>query len=160
MSTVKKCIFCNHENLAILFQDAKYLLFKDIHPATEHHYLVIPREHYPNVKYLDSSHLPMIEEMKSVALSYGQTNIAGFDTQKLRLGFHWPPFNSIGHLHLHLLYPVEQMSLISRLVFQPNWFWFSEVEKTVEYLRQKTSTTAPTTTTAEKEGGGKEESSN
>ena len=81
MSTVKKCIFCNHENLAILFQvslvcfalfllhfltvvtstsqEAKYLLFKDIHPATEHHYLVIPREHYPNVKYLDSSHLPM-----------------------------------------------------------------------------------------------------
>ena len=44
-----------------------------------------------------------------------------------RLGFHWAPFNSIGHLHLHLLYPTDQMSLISRLVFQPNWFWFAEV---------------------------------
>lgn len=51
-----------------------------------------------------------------------------------RMGFHWAPFNSIEHLHLHLLYPVEQMSLISRLVFMPNYFWFSEVRRAHETL--------------------------
>lgn len=79
MATVKKCIFCNQDNLAILFQvclllasfrgtiyslyiypqDLKYAIFKDIHPATEHHLLVIPKEHIANPKYLTKKDIPL-----------------------------------------------------------------------------------------------------
>lgn len=42
-------------------------------------------------------------------------------------GFHWPPFNTVHHLHLHVIYPKEEMSYISRLIFRPNSYWFVSV---------------------------------
>lgn len=44
-----------------------------------------------------------------------------------RMGFHWPPFNSISHLHMHVIYPISSMSYISRAVFKSGTFWFVEV---------------------------------
>ena len=73
--SLKKCIFCNQENLTVLLQvflllisnnklnsnavlkDAKYAIFKDIRPATEHHYLVIPKDHVANPKYLNKDNV-------------------------------------------------------------------------------------------------------
>lgn len=44
-----------------------------------------------------------------------------------RFGFHWPPFTSISHLHLHVVSPLEQMSALSRFVFMPGSAWFCPV---------------------------------
>ncbi|KAI2806278.1 Heparan sulfate glucosamine 3-O-sulfotransferase 5 [Blomia tropicalis] len=90
MSNLSKCIFCQQENLAILFQDAKLALFKDIRPAAEHHYLVIPKEHVPNVKYLNKNNIPLLEEMKSFALNYFSTNINNYDVNKLSTNSNFP----------------------------------------------------------------------
>lgn len=51
----------------------------------------------------------------------------GGDLKDVRLGFHCPPFNSIKHLHLHCLSPVENMSFLHKLMFRPNSWWFSSV---------------------------------
>lgn len=43
------------------------------------------------------------------------------------MGFHWPPFNSIKHLHLHVIFPESAMSFIGRQVFRPGTFYFATV---------------------------------
>jgi hypothetical protein len=44
-----------------------------------------------------------------------------------RFGFHYPPFNSIHHLHLHAISPASSMSFVSRLIFRPDSWWFVSV---------------------------------
>lgn len=47
------------------------------------------------------------------------------------LGFHVPPFNSINHLHLHVISPVPadnpDSGIFSRYAFRSNTWWFSTV---------------------------------
>lgn len=52
-----------------------------------------------------------------------------------RLGFHWPPFNTISHLHLHAISPQSEMSLISRAMFKPDSWWFVTVSKIINSLK-------------------------
>jgi len=46
------CIFCKIISkelpAVIVYEDAEYLAFLDLHPANPGHTLVIPKEHYPN----------------------------------------------------------------------------------------------------------------
>lgn len=44
-----------------------------------------------------------------------------------RLGFHWPPFHTISHLHLHVISPEEEMGFIARGIFKKDSFWFVSV---------------------------------
>lgn len=43
------------------------------------------------------------------------------------MGFHWPPFNSINHLHLHVISPASEISMIHRQMYKPNSSWFVSV---------------------------------
>lgn len=47
--------------------------------------------------------------------------------EQISLGFHWPPFISVPHLHMHGLAPTNQMSFIARWVFRPLNYWFRTV---------------------------------
>lgn len=49
------------------------------------------------------------------------------DLKSVRTGFHWPPFNSINHLHLHVISPIESMSFVKRMMFKPDSMWFVSV---------------------------------
>lgn len=51
----------------------------------------------------------------------------GGDEKDLRIGFHWPPFITVPHLHLHLIYPASEMDLVHKIVFKPNTIWFHSV---------------------------------
>lgn len=42
-------------------------------------------------------------------------------------GFHWPPFTSIDHLHMHAIAPASKMGFISRQVFKPINIWYCSV---------------------------------
>lgn len=59
----------------------------------------------------------------------------GLDLASTRTGFHWPPFTTISHLHLHVIYPVENMSYLKRQMFRVNSFWFVSVS--INLMRKK-----------------------
>lgn len=49
------------------------------------------------------------------------------DVNDMRLGFHWPPVNSVSHLHLHVISPVSEMGFLAKVVYKPDTFWFVTV---------------------------------
>lgn len=52
-----------------------------------------------------------------------------------RFGFHWPPFHSVEHLHLHVLAPASQMGFISRFIYRLDSYWFITVRTLNRWFR-------------------------
>uniref|UniRef100_A0A3Q0R231 HIT domain-containing protein n=1 Tax=Amphilophus citrinellus TaxID=61819 RepID=A0A3Q0R231_AMPCI len=113
-NTVETCIFCliankKDEETTILKETKDLVCFRDIDPAAPHHYLVVPREHIYSCFLLHKGHINLVERMaklgKDVLRDQGIT-----DMMDIRLGFHQPPYISVGHLHLHVLAPTSQIS--------------------------------------------------
>ncbi|KAL2084611.1 hypothetical protein ACEWY4_020129 [Coilia grayii] len=123
----KKCIFCKIVNkemsTELLYSDEEVSCFKDIKPGAPHHYLVVPSKHVGNCKSLGKEHIPLVERMVETGKEILQMNNIT-DFSDVRFGFHWPPFCSVAHLHLHVLAPVSQMGLMSRQFYRLDSFWF------------------------------------
>eukprot|EP00118_Oscarella_pearsei_P005126 m.23051 g.23051 ORF g.23051 m.23051 type:complete len:164 (+) comp28432_c0_seq8:789-1280(+) len=141
------CIFCRitggkDDKTELVHEDEQFVAFRDIHPAAEHHYLVVPKQHVGNPKTLGQEHrelgqslflwsdslgkLKMPPKIVTKMVGVGKLVIEkqGGNPEAARYGFHWPPFNTVQHLHLHAVFPVEGMGFISRLIYRPNSFWF------------------------------------
>ncbi|XP_067840682.1 histidine triad nucleotide-binding protein 3 [Heptranchias perlo] len=135
---VKKCIFCKignkEESVDLLHWDEQFACFRDIRPGAPHHYLVVPRKHIVNCKSLKKEHISIVQKMVNIGESVLQQN-GVCDLADVRLGFHWPPFCTITHLHLHVLAPASQMGFISRMVYRSNSYWFITVEQLIEKLK-------------------------
>ncbi|TDG44100.1 hypothetical protein AWZ03_009475 [Drosophila navojoa] len=112
-----------------------FAIFKDIKPAAQHHYLIVPKEHYDSLKTLNKSHIKMVslmeEEMKNFFVS------KGISTADALYGFHFPPFISVKHLHMHGIAPRSQMPFVSRMMFRPSTAWFKTAQDALAYLRTK-----------------------
>ncbi|VEN47676.1 unnamed protein product [Callosobruchus maculatus] len=139
MSTGSSCIFCKiiagESPGQILLDDDETVVFKDIKPAAKYHYLAVPKEHIININYLTSpEHKALLEKL----IENGKRVVVeqGGDVDDIRLGFHCPPFNSISHLHLHVISPASDMGFYSRLVFKPNTWWFQTVDGILEKLEK------------------------
>lgn len=55
MSDTKPCIFCdivagNSPDTVIEFTNQHIVIFKDIRPASDYHYLAVPKNHMQNVR--------------------------------------------------------------------------------------------------------------
>lgn len=133
------CLFCNiasakDPNTTLLYQDEEYVVFRDIHPASTHHYLVVPKMHIRSVKGLTPADIPLVRRLidigQQVLLEKGGT------LDSLRMGFHWPPFTSINHLHLHIISPMEQMSTLSKVIYMPGSAWFCPVDDAIAYIER------------------------
>lgn len=64
---------------------------------------------------------------KLISIGKQILNEKGCSENDILLGFHCPPFNSVQHLHLHVLAPASQMTFLRRMIFKPNTWWFSTV---------------------------------
>uniref|UniRef100_A0A224YWX9 Adenosine 5'-monophosphoramidase HINT3 n=1 Tax=Rhipicephalus zambeziensis TaxID=60191 RepID=A0A224YWX9_9ACAR len=133
------CIFCKiaagkEPKTTLLYQDEDYVVFSDIHPASTHHYLIVPKKHVKDTKSLTRSDIPLVNRLVEI----GKQVLAqhGGSMDSCRMGFHWPPFTSISHLHLHVIAPTDDMSMLARLIFRPRTPWFCLVEDTINYLEQ------------------------
>lgn len=134
----ENCVFCkivSKESPAeILYENDKFVCFRDIRPAAPHHYLVVPRHHVSDPKSLTKEQVPMVERMvefgKQVLLQQGAS------IEDSRIGFHWPPFVFVRHLHLHLISPVGEMSWFNRtLLFRQDSFAFVTATWLIDHLK-------------------------
>lgn len=138
MAAAKNCVFCrivSGQEGRTLYQDEKVIVFEDIRPAAQHHYQICPCEHIPNAKSLTSHDIPLVEHMLNVGKVILQQQHA--DLSKARFGFHWPPFNSVNHLHLHAISPDDRIKLRFRLRgAYSQWMpWFKSVDWLIRHLR-------------------------
>ncbi|XP_037246854.1 adenosine 5'-monophosphoramidase HINT3 [Falco biarmicus] len=135
-----KCVFCRiarreEPGTALLSCEYEDLVcFRDIKPDAPHHYLVVPVEHMENCKTLKTEHIPIVKRMMEVGKAVLQKNNFS-DLNDIRMGFHWPPFCSIAHLHLHVLAPASQLGFLSRLLYRINSYWFITAEQLIERLQ-------------------------
>ncbi|XP_020489305.1 histidine triad nucleotide-binding protein 3 [Labrus bergylta] len=136
----KKCIFCrivnNELGTELLHCDEEISCFRDIKPGAPHHYLVVPSKHVGNCKSLSKEHVPLVKRMVETGKEILQKNNVT-DLSDVRFGFHWPPFCSVTHLHLHVLAPASQMGFMSRLFYRLNSYWFITAEQLIELLNSK-----------------------
>ncbi|XP_074640796.1 adenosine 5'-monophosphoramidase HINT3-like isoform X2 [Tubulanus polymorphus] len=130
------CIFCaiaqnNDPKTTILYEDDDVVVFKDHRPAAPHHYLSIPKQHIRDANSLGPEHIDLVEHLVTAGKQVLQEQ--GGNVNDVRLGFHWPPFRMVDHLHVHVISPESEMRLISRAMFWPNSFWFV----TVDWIRER-----------------------
>ncbi|KAF5396432.1 Histidine triad nucleotide-binding 4 isoform 2 [Paragonimus heterotremus] len=135
---VPDCVFCHIANRKcdgsrILLEKESVLLFKDICPMAPHHYQCIPKRHIKNINQLNRSNIPLLMEMKNCAIEYLKT--AEVDIGDFLLGFHKPPFNSVHHLHLHVIGPVQHIRF--RVKFDPALFMFKPIDNLIKQLETK-----------------------
>ncbi|KAL3271084.1 hypothetical protein HHI36_021583 [Cryptolaemus montrouzieri] len=135
----ENCLFCKiitgSSPAKICFQDEEIIAFHDIKPASKNHILVVPKQHIDNVNALDASNISLVEKMVDCGKSVlGELQA---DISDVRFGFHRPPFNSIKHLHLHCISPMSQMSFTQNLIFRPNTWWFTTVDRALDMMKSK-----------------------
>ena len=135
------CTFCRiimkATPAAILYEDEDFVCFRDHRPAATHHYIVIPRHHIRDPKALTREHIPMVERM--VAIGQQVLSDQGGDMEGIRMGFHWPPFILVRHLHLHVVGPESSMGWFSRkILFRVDSFAFSSHTWIVDHLSKMT----------------------
>ncbi|XP_060776643.1 adenosine 5'-monophosphoramidase HINT3-like [Neoarius graeffei] len=130
----RKCIFCKIVNgemdTELLHSDEDMSCFRDIKPGAPHHYLVVPKKHVGNCKSLRKEHIPLVEKLVETGKAVLQKNNVT-DLSDVRFGFHWPPFNSVTHLHLHVLAPASQ---ISRFMYRLDSYWFITADQLLQRL--------------------------
>lgn len=59
----------------------------------------------------------------------------GVNMDDVSYGFHWPPFNSIDHLHMHAIAPASKMRFTAKIVFKPINLWFCTVRMTKKKIK-------------------------
>uniref|UniRef100_A0A0A9W2L1 Adenosine 5'-monophosphoramidase HINT3 n=1 Tax=Lygus hesperus TaxID=30085 RepID=A0A0A9W2L1_LYGHE len=124
------CVFCGiiaeDQKKQIIFQDDMVIVFNDVRPAAPHHFLIVPKEHISDAKVLVPSQKSLVEHMISTAHKMLTDNTGS--TDNARLGFHWPPFHTVSHLHLHAIAPASDMGFMSKMMFKENSLWFVSPE--------------------------------
>ncbi|XP_041983654.1 histidine triad nucleotide-binding protein 3-like [Aricia agestis] len=125
-----QCIFCNIvnklEDTEILYEDEDVSVFRDIKPASDYHILTVPKRHIEDAKCLTTNDKQLVEKMLIVSKELLQKN--NLSVEDARFGYHWPPFRSVKHLHLHTIAPESKMGFIARTVFMKNSYWFVSPE--------------------------------
>lgn len=120
-SQQKECIFCQISqnklpDTKLLAENEKMVIFNDRSPASKHHYLIVPKEHLVSPKTLcTEEHIELVNEMVSYGTEYLKQQ-GGSETD-MKIGFHWPPFTSVHHLHLHVIFPASEMPLMFRIMY-------------------------------------------
>lgn len=59
----QNCLFCDISNCKtetiLEMETDEFAIFKDIRPASRHHYLIVTKQHYDSLKVLNQSHEKM-----------------------------------------------------------------------------------------------------
>ncbi|KAF9174179.1 hypothetical protein BGX21_007100 [Mortierella sp. AD011] len=104
--------------------DDEIAAFQDIKPAAETHILIVPVAHIENIKSLNSEHTGLLEKMHQKGIDLLKER--GHDPEVSKLGFHVPPFNTVDHLHMHVL-GGQFKSKFRRLKYETGRMWYMDL---------------------------------
>ncbi|KAF8944111.1 hypothetical protein BGZ47_004623 [Haplosporangium gracile] len=134
----RPCVFCEivqgNTLDRVIYQDNEIVAFYDIKPAAETHILIIPVVHIESVKTVQPSDHDLILRMKAKALDLLKEH--GHQPENCRLGFHIPPFNTVNHLHLHVLGGDFKTALRSAK-YEIGKKWYMDLSELLSNLEQK-----------------------
>ncbi|EPZ36663.1 Histidine triad (HIT) protein domain-containing protein [Rozella allomycis CSF55] len=110
----KDCVFCKYAvnsskpeiNNEIIWQNDEFFVINDHRPAARFHYLIIPKTHMgPLTEVLKDNDPEKNAEFFAKMGSISVHLIGRHLLPEAIVGFHVPPFNSIDHLHCHVIIP-------------------------------------------------------
>ena len=101
------CIFCQivakKIPADIIYEDEKFLVFKDIKPLAPVHLLIVPKKHISSVQNLKMSDRDLIGDLFLLAKRIAQKQNVAQKGYKLVFNVGKGGGQEIPHLHLHLL---------------------------------------------------------
>lgn len=101
------CLFCKIINKEIpsdiIYEDDKFLAFKDIKPIAPIHLLIIPKKHIPSIKHLEVVDKELMGELLLVAQQIAKKQRVSENGYRLILNIGRDAGQAVNHLHLHLL---------------------------------------------------------
>lgn len=106
MSDSSNCLFCKIISKEIpsdtVFENDKFIVFKDINPKARLHLLVVPKEHVASLAHLDYNHQSLIGEAMLLLNKLAEDNGA---SNGFRTIINTGPDGGqeIDHIHIHLL---------------------------------------------------------
>ena len=111
--------------------------FADERPRAPLHALVIPKRYVPTIRQLLSSDYNLLSEMRDMALDViGRERPDALRRGDYLLCFHVPPFNSVDHLHLHVLAPASEISYWARnSKYRVGTMWCTGIEDAITRLK-------------------------
>mmetsp|Transcript_33659 Transcript_33659/g.75983 ORF Transcript_33659/g.75983 Transcript_33659/m.75983 type:complete len:199 (-) Transcript_33659:887-1483(-) len=91
------------------------LAFRDRTPRASLHALIIPKAYVRDVYSLGPGDVGLVEDMRAMALDViREHHEEALETGDYTLCFHVPPYNSVDHLHMHVLAPRSEMNFVFR----------------------------------------------
>lgn len=101
------CIFCRiiagQNPAVILFRDELVTAFRDIHPITPIHILVVPNQHYDSLNQIHPEDELMLGRMIRIAHQLAEQENIKSNGYRLVINTGLDSGQSVFHLHLHLL---------------------------------------------------------
>jgi histidine triad (HIT) family protein len=100
---VQDCIFCKIANGEIktdfIVETDDYIAFKDIHPRAPIHVLLIPKKHFPTLRYMDDEQLlgKLFSGVNDVAKKLGISDFRTVINTGKQAG------QEVFHMHIHIL---------------------------------------------------------
>ena len=126
-----KCVFCkiadgkikpggNTNPKELIYENDNIVAFDDMNPGAISHSLVVPKKHLKNCWSLSPN---LLDEMERVAFEILKDRNPNGDKLSAMF-FIRPPFNSVYHVHLHVMILPLTDSVFNprRLGFQSSWF--------------------------------------
>lgn len=106
----------------IIHETEELLVFDDISPASQNHWLVIPKKHISQPMALTPDDAPLLDNMvqtaKDLVAKYKyNTSTTENNADVVVMGFHRFPFLSVYHLHMHVIFPMPAKSWYSKMKF-------------------------------------------
>lgn len=104
---MKKCLFCKIIDKEIpadiVYEDDKFLAFKDINPKAPIHFLIIPKKHIVSVEDLTNKDKQLVGELILTAQKIARKQKFSKKGYKLIFNVGKGGGQIVQHLHLHLL---------------------------------------------------------
>jgi len=101
------CVFCNIIDGVIpsqkLFEDGDFIAFRDIHPQSPIHVIVIPKKHIVSLAHLKPEHEVMMGKMIMIATRIAQSEGLSVRGYRLVVNSGAEGGQIVPHLHLHIL---------------------------------------------------------